>query len=347
MDGFIALSLANNYTDSVGDEIKSSKKLVIPDGTTVVTAAMVPDRDIEYVELPGSVARIDDEAFMNCRRLKYIHCGEKHLGDPSYIEIGESAFCNCVSLAVFLEDNGTNEIEINFENVETTAFKNCISLISCFELHGDIGDSAFANCRSLSFCRIESVNSIGNIAFENCVNLNSVILRNCYGVEIGSGVFEGCYNLKNISLFSGYFESIGDYSFCECQSLEQIDLNQVESIGALAFIGTGLKYLVLPDSVDSIDGQTGFNGYGLISGSINLVDIVILGTPTMTIDNMWSNINNGLRIFVLESDFSFFTSDPVWSIFYQMGLIVKIEDHLDYLLHTKGIDLYRWGYSDQ
>lgn len=334
MDGLIALSLANNYTDSVGDEIKSSKKLVIPDGTTVVTAAMVPDRDIECVELPGSVARIDDEAFMNCKYLKLIYVNQP---SDEKIEIGRCAFLGCTNLETFVGQyvgQHSPFIEIALKNVAESAFEGCVRLNSLILLSGNVGARAFLDCAHLTCCFITEADLIGDSAFHDCINLNCVVFGNCISVDIDASAFDSCVNLKNLSFELSAINTIGERSFKDCWSLEQIGMELVQSIDHDAFRNSGIKYLVIPDSVTTIASSN------FIDQCDQLTDIIIKGTPDICDLDSYAIISRCLRIYVREDNLSFFQNHQLWSVIYNMGIIVKTEDYLDYLLHTKGINLY-------
>lgn len=331
MDGLIALSLAKNYIDSVGDEIKSSKKLIIPDGTTVVTAAMVPDRDIEYVELPGSVARIDDEAFMNCKYLKSVHI-HKTIDDLGYIEIGSRAFLGCSGLETF-EGHDLSIMEIALKNVSESAFEDCINLNVFFKLSGDIGMRAFYRCLKLTCCIIANIDLIGSEAFSYCCNLNYVNFYNSFSIEVGSYAFCNCVNLKNFSFDSSAFDSIGQSAFEGCLSLEQIGLEVVKSISYHAFDSSGIKYLI----IDNLTTTIASNNF--INNCYQLTDIIIFGTPDIINLDSYAITSHCLRIFVREDNLSFFQNHQLWSVIYNMGIIVKIEDNLDYLRYTKGINI--------
>ena len=108
------------------------------------------------------------------------------------------------------------------------------------------------------------VTSIGNSAFYQCPNLNSVIIPE--GVtEIGYSVFESCWELKSVS-FPNSLISIGDYAFWGC-ALNKIELpSKLEKIGQGAFStngefsdGVSFTNVVIPNSVTYI-GNFAFMG---------------------------------------------------------------------------------------
>lgn len=78
--------------------------------------------------------------------------------------------------------------------------------------------------------------------------------------SVGDGAFEDCVNLENVNLPSGLV-SIGDSAFCGCAALPVIDMpDSVESIGESAFEACeNLADISVPDGVKSI-GAFAFEG---------------------------------------------------------------------------------------
>lgn len=85
-------------------------------------------------------------------------------------------------------------------------------------------------------------------AFRNCTSLNSVSIPASV-TEIAYVAFEGCTSLTSVSV-PDTLCSINDYAFSNCVSLESFDFDcGVETLGEFSFAFTGLKSLVLPDTV--------------------------------------------------------------------------------------------------
>ena len=175
-----------------------------------------------------------------------------------------------------------------------------------------IGESAFANCKSLTSILIpNSVTSIGDYAFYLCSSLTSIevnannqnyasidgVLYNkgvttlicCPGgktsitipnsvTSIGSSAFSYCSSLTSITIPDSV-TSIEYFAFSDCTSLTSITIpNSVTSIGNYAFWNcSSLTSIIIPNSVTSI-------GDGAFSNCSSLTSISIPDSVT-TIGN--------------------------------------------------------------
>ena len=78
------------------------------------------------------------------------------------------------------------------------------------------------------------VTSIGDYAFDDCVNLASITIPNSV-TSIGKSAFDGCTDLASITIPNSV-TSIGDYAFNWCKSLTSITIpDSVTSIGLDVF----------------------------------------------------------------------------------------------------------------
>ena len=98
----------------------------------------------------------------------------------------------------------------------------------------------------------EDVTTIGNSAFDSCMNLTSVTIPNSVTcIEIAA--FAYCKNLTSITIPDNV-TSIGNAAFMECSNLTSITIpGSVTSIGIDAFYGcTSLTNITIPESVTNI-----------------------------------------------------------------------------------------------
>jgi hypothetical protein len=94
--------------------------------------------------------------------------------------------------------------------------------------------------------------SIGDYAFENCINLTSLTIGNNAN-SIGNSAFSGCNKLTSLTIGNNV-TSIGEWAFYACYGLQSLTVpNDVISIGNYAFYAcTGLTFFTIPNSVTSI-----------------------------------------------------------------------------------------------
>ena len=120
-----------------------------------------------------------------------------------------------------------------------------------------IGDSAFDNCVNLTNVSIpETVSSIGDRAFVLCSMTDISIPETVE--SIGDAAFLACYSLKSI-LIPANVTSIGSYSFSQCTNLTDVMIRgNVQSIGNQAFSGCeNLKSVTILGDVKDI-GDSAF-----------------------------------------------------------------------------------------
>jgi uncharacterized repeat protein (TIGR02543 family) len=114
-----------------------------------------------------------------------------------------------------------------------------------------IGEGAFWNCIGLESVTIgDSVESIGDHAFNGCISLTSVTIPDSVK-NIGNSAFSGCTSLESATIGS---ENIGNYAFYGCTGLESVIIgDSVESIGDHAFNDcTSLGSVTIGSSVEII-----------------------------------------------------------------------------------------------
>ena len=104
---------------------------------------------------------------------------------------------------------------------------------------------------------LDSVTSIGYMAFYNCTGLTSITIPDSV-TSIGSSAFYGCSGLKTVDLTSySKLTSIRYMAFYNCTGLTAVKLPiDITSIEDSTFRGcTGLTSITIPDSVTSIDDK--------------------------------------------------------------------------------------------
>lgn len=210
-----------------------TKDVVIPSrwngyDITTISNRCFQSTDIESVEIPDSITRIEYQAFESCKKLTSIVIPD------SVIYLDGSVFASCELLeSVTLSDNLTS---INY--------------------------GAFQNCYALKNIEFPSrLTSIDDYSFRECRSLESVEIPDTV-TRIGYEAFHYCRALKNVQ-FSSSLTSISGYAFGSCTSLESITLPAgLTTIEYRAFEScSALTDVVIPESVTYI-GDNAFSNCG-------------------------------------------------------------------------------------
>lgn len=133
-------------------------------------------------------------------------------------------------------NNGT-ELEVTSHGIyssETIVIPDEVIYMSNTWKVTSIGDFAFYYSRMTSIIIPNSINNIGDNAFNGCSSLNSIIIPN--GVTyIGDWAFQGCTGLTSITIPNSV-TSIGSRAFCNCSGLTSATIGDgVTTIGERAF----------------------------------------------------------------------------------------------------------------
>ncbi|MDE6007131.1 MAG: leucine-rich repeat protein, partial [Muribaculaceae bacterium] len=141
-----------------------------------------------------------------------------------------------------------------------------------------IGYKAFENSKitSVSLNSRSRLEIIGDYAFFNCSELESVVLPNSVNTicSIGRYAFKGCSGLSSVTIGSSV-ESIGQLAFYDCNGLNKAEFSSIEHLCSIEFYGSSsnplcyahnlyingeeVKDLVIPETVISI-GAYAFEG---------------------------------------------------------------------------------------
>ncbi len=198
----------------------------------------------------GEVYVISDSAFAGCTALSDIDLGNSHLKMTIY----DNAFKNCTSLSKI------NTAEVFCTEIKAKAFDGCtglqditlgyspsilkktfanlpkLSKVTLTQTYV-IGDSAFANCPSLTTFNFgedkKTALTVGEMAFAGCSSLSRINITGYLSANIASTSFNGCTGLQDITL--GYSPSILKKTFANLPKLSKVTLTQTYVIGDSAF----------------------------------------------------------------------------------------------------------------
>ena len=150
-----------------------------------------------------------------------------------------------------LRFSGSGKIQDQTEN--NNVWKNYyISYIVIEDGITSIGKYAFANCNAEQIELAETILTIKEGAFKNCLKLENIVIPK--GVKIiPSHCFDGCSSLKSLILPEG-ITTINEYAFQNCKNLVSIELpNSITGrFGHGVFKGcSSIKTIDLPENADS------------------------------------------------------------------------------------------------
>lgn len=181
------------------------------------------------------VSAIGDMAFAGCGNLKTVVLGAiTTLGNGVFASAGTAA----LESVVFGEGStvlGTNTFSGQGELVS-------VGLSSAQSTNVELGAGVFRGCSSLATLPLSLV-SAGDSAFEGCSALSS-------GLDLSKLTKAGAAAFKNCKLLSveslPMLESAGDEAFYGCEAIRSLSMENVTSVGARAFMASGLGSVTFP-----------------------------------------------------------------------------------------------------
>ncbi len=240
--------------------------VVITDCDNFIAGDIVIPNSIEGYPVIG----ITNTAFWNCSKLTSVTIPD------SIINIeGLDPFVGCTSLTgIWVEDNNSNfssdGLGVLYNKEKTILFCAPKGMDGNYTIPNSvtsIADRAFDNCIGLTSVTIpDSVTSIGSSAFAFCSELSAINIPNSV-TSIGAWAFNQCINLTSVTIPDGVTH-IGNNAFTKCSGLKEIcvDSNNKnyssDSKGVLFDKGKTKLFMApgglsgsytIPDSVSIID----------------------------------------------------------------------------------------------
>lgn len=205
---------------------------------------------VELVQLPNTVEVFGARAFNNCGKLAAVDIGEqvKELNDLAFAHCGklQSIDYNAVSASVKRSNTTSSPFESSvskdgaivtigssvevipdflFYQYNTSSSKRVMSSLiwednsSCKR----IGTAAFRNANLPNIELPDSIEAIGNSAFEGNENMTSVELPQALQT-LGDGAFQNCYNLEYVWIPDSV-TYIGGSAFANTKNLDTIEVS--------------------------------------------------------------------------------------------------------------------------
>ncbi len=248
--------------------------------TSIAVGAFEGNKRIRHLEIPDTVSAVGYDAFRKCGMLERAHLGKgmETVSDHLFSECGKLkeitggeniAFLNTgafektgltsvrfdritsIGIDCFFHCQNLEEVRLDgtYTSIGGSAFESCPNLrsVATASSLATIGDYAFKNCRSLIDFSFESLEGIGNYAFES-TGIASVTLNE---VSLGRGAFASS-SLERLS-FNG--EEIPYRAFDGCSKLSEILLSDTVSVGSRAFASVSVEELTLPSSLKEISSE--------------------------------------------------------------------------------------------
>jgi len=292
------ISIPNNITHIGNSAFAHSKltEILIPDSVTIIgDYAFAFCTNLTNVVIPDSVTSIGDYAFADCLLTEIII-------PDSIINLGIAPFsCQTLtSIQVSKNNPAYKDIDGNLYNKDGTLLiqysKNKTE--SSFSIPNGvttIGDSAFESCINLTNVVIpDSVTSIGYYAFQGCISLTTINIPD--GItSIKDQTFYGCSNLTEITLPSN-LTSIGDRAFSRCINIIKITIpNSVTTIEEWAF--TPMNATLYCEATSKPNGwHDNFSHDCFIIWDCNNNDVATDGYIYVLHENIWYGIKDNVAI---------------------------------------------------
>ena len=201
--------------------------------------------DVGMLKVKGPLNSTD---WTNIKQMKNLTCLD--LSEAYFDAIPDRAFEGLSCLSRVMLPQGMKTIgQFAFYNTQVDKITLSESLTS-------IGNAAFANCVWLKQIEIpHSVTSVGHCAFQGCTSLQTLSFSDGM-TEILDNVCRGCNSLTNVSLPKN-LQSIGYYSFAETTNLRKIQLpSSLNYIRNGAFYKCGLDTVALPVKLQYLESGT-------------------------------------------------------------------------------------------
>ena len=276
---------AQTLINGIYYNLNSTKlEATVTSGTNKYTGAVVIPSSVTYNSKTYSVTSIGNSAFFMCPVTSITI-------PNSVTSIGNSAFAGCFGLTSVTIPNSVTSIE-------NSAFQFCNGLTSIIISNNvtSIGKNAFQACSSLASIVVSEDNNIYD-SRENCNAIietsSNTLIVGCQNTVIPNGVtsigeraFDSCLNLTSITIPNSV-TSIENSAFEDCTGLTSITIgNNVTSIGSFAFYRcSGLTSMVVSEENATFDSRNNCNA--IIETSTNTL---IFGCRNTVIPTSVTNI---------------------------------------------------------
>ena len=256
-------------TKAIGYKGELPEVITFKDGTTMIGNNFVNKmytntENVTKVIIPDTVTNIGSSSFYGCNNLTELVMSQNIEMVGSY----------CFSGSPWLESQPDGVLyfgNVAYRFIDSDCHPSSADEIEPYEekkITVKDGTTAIAASFAVNNYNIvevelpDSIESIGEYAFNHCVNLTAVNTPENLE-EVGAYAFAYCYKLQN-PVISGKMKGIMPYSFTRCTSFKEVEIpDGVTTISDNAFEDCyDLTTLTLPGSLDYI-GNKAFKGCSL------------------------------------------------------------------------------------
>lgn len=274
-DNTVTSIVIPNYVTVIGDNAFSNcydlNEITIPDSViTIGNSAFSGSAHFVDVYYTGNISKWCKIKFKNSYSNPLLMTSNFYIDKEivneikipdDVTEINERAFIGYVGLKNITIPDSVTKIGV------AAFYRSGLTSIALPNKCEKIEDYTFAGCQNLEIVNIgDSVNSIGNNAFDGCLKLSSVNMPNCIN-SIGDYAFRSCHSLKSITIPSN-LKTIGIKAFWNCTLIEQVNITDIKSwcnvgfadlysnplaYGDLFIDGELTKEIIIPNEVTKIN----------------------------------------------------------------------------------------------
>lgn len=210
----------------------------------------------------GNKKGVKESAFSGQKTIFSAHFGS----DCDYI--GSNAFDGCISLSEINDDN-------NITKIGAKAFRETGIYRATFKKLTNIGESAFQNCVNLESIDMPECTNIEKNAFKETGIIHATFKKL---TEIGESAFQDCKKLENIDI--PFCSEIGANAFNGCKNISQISLLNCDKISDSGFFNCeNLKKVYIYSDSCELEENVFYKGEG---DNTSIIDgIVFYFKPNM------------------------------------------------------------------
>lgn len=259
--------------------------------------------------MTGGTVVIGASAFANCQNLASVSVSSANVKE---FKVGNTVFADCpiletvkfegpiITQGMFRNCADLTEVQTNATTIQSNAFDGCTNLKKITDLTtnttliaSDIAAAAFKNCASLEAAPAnkDTVYS-GTQQYAGCASIKSIETS-----VLTQGMFSDCTSLSDVKLVG--ITDVPASCFTNCSALNSLDLSKMITIGAKAFMGTGLTSVTIENAqkvdTSAFQGCTALKEINVTSTSIgaNAFDgCTFLGKATLYVETVGKSAFN-------------------------------------------------------